>query len=121
MTAFQHGFADLTGIAPDALADAAGLGALLLAAANAAGLSPARPPAVEPGARGLSAVLVCHGGHVSLHAIPQSGICHVDVAGLGITRPRRGLDVICRRLAARELRVEQHERTAALTAHPESR
>ena len=41
--------------------------------------------------------LLCHGGHITLHAAPAEGLCFVDVAGLGGTHPQRGLDVIIKR------------------------
>ncbi len=85
---------------------------LLLAAANAAGLTPAAPPTLKSGPRGVAGVLLCHGGHVALHAVPETGECHADVAGFG-TGPRRGLDIIIRRLAPREMWTDTRRRTSA--------
>ena len=90
----EHAFADLSGIAPDRLRDAQGLAAVLLAAANAAGLHPAGTPQVHDGPKGVAAVLVCHGGHVALHALPDVGVCFADVAGIGAVRPQRAIDVL---------------------------
>lgn len=118
----------------DRLADSAGLAGLLLAAANAAGLSPAHPPVVQLGPRGLSAALVCHGGHVSLHGLPDAGWCFADVAGMGAeangaggiggggggATPQRGLDVIIKRLGARHVRTATRRRNPMTQAtHPE--
>ncbi|OLC03336.1 MAG: hypothetical protein AUH78_16500 [Gemmatimonadetes bacterium 13_1_40CM_4_69_8] len=101
---FEHAFADLGGIPAHRLTDAQGLTGLLLAAANAAGLNPAAAPVVQVGPRGLAAALVCHGGHVALHALPDEGLCFVDVAGPGARHPQRGLEIIIKRLGAREVR-----------------
>lgn len=106
----EHVTADLGGIPAGRLADAQALAGLLLAAANAAGLNPAGPPAVRAGPEGLAAVLVCHGGHVALHALPDAGLCFADVAGLDAARPQRGLDVIIKRLGARDVRTDARRR-----------
>jgi len=104
---FEHVFADLGGVAPDRLSDVQGLYAVLLAAANAAGLHPAGTPQVHSGPKGVAAVLVCHGGHVALHTLPEAGLCFADVAGVGAVRPPRGL---VKRLAAREVRTDARRR-----------
>ena len=103
-------FADLGGVAPERLADRQGLASLLLAAANAAGLNPTTPPAVTTGPKGVGVALMCHGGHIALHAVPDQGLCFVDVAGMGGTHPQRGLDVIIKRLGAREVRTDARRR-----------
>lgn len=108
--AFEHVFADLGGIPANRLTDAQALAGLLLAAANAAGLSPAHPPVVKAGPKGVAASLVCHGGHVALHAIPEEGLCYVDVAGLGAVHPQRAIDVVVKRLGARDVRCESRRR-----------
>ncbi|OLB16647.1 MAG: hypothetical protein AUH07_00460 [Gemmatimonadetes bacterium 13_2_20CM_70_9] len=96
---FEHVFADLAGVPANRLTDPQGLAGLLLAAANAAGLNPASPPVVKTGPRGVSAALLCHGG-----------LCFADVAGLGGALPQRGLDVIVKRLGAREVRTDARRR-----------
>src|SRR5207253_1709792 len=78
---FDHVFADLGGVPANRLTDAQGIAGLLLAAANAAGLNPASPPVVALGPQGLSAALVCNGGHVALHGVPDAGLCFAAVAG----------------------------------------
>ena len=107
---FDQVFADLGGVAPERLADGQGLASLLLAAANAAGLNPTTPPAVTTGPKGVGVALMCHGGHIALHAVPDQGLCFVDVAGMGGTHPQRGLDVIIKRLGAREVRTDARRR-----------
>ena len=103
---FSHVFADLGGIPGDRLSDPQALSGLLLAAANAAGLNPADPPVVKSGSNGTTALLVCRGGHVALHAVPDEGLCYADIAGLGAVQPSRGLDVIVKRLGARAVRMD---------------
>lgn len=107
---FEHVFADLGGIPAPRLADRQGIAGLLLAAANAAGLNPAGAPLVEFGPRGLSAALVCHGGHVALHAVPEVGLCFADLAGLDGALPQRGLEVIIKRFGARQVRTDARRR-----------
>lgn len=117
---FEHVFADLGGIPANRLTDMQGLAGLLIAAANAAGLNPANPPVVKLGSKGVAAALVCHGGHVVLHGLPDVGLCFVDVAGLGGALPQRGLEVIIKRFGAREVRTDARRRGPVTQAiHPE--
>jgi S-adenosylmethionine/arginine decarboxylase-like enzyme len=107
---FEHVFADLGGIPTGRLADAQALSGLLLSAANAAGLNPAAPPTVLTGPQSIAAVLVCHGGHVAMHAVPAAGLCFADVAGVAVAHPQRGLDVIIKRLGALQVRTDARRR-----------
>jgi S-adenosylmethionine/arginine decarboxylase-like enzyme len=117
---FEHVFADLGGIPAHRLSDPQELAGLLLAAGNAAGLNPANPPVVKLGPRGVSAALVCHGGHVVIHGLPDVGLCFADLAGVGGALPRRGLEVIIKRLGAREVRTDARRRGPVTQAiHPE--
>jgi S-adenosylmethionine/arginine decarboxylase-like enzyme len=85
------------------------------------GLSPAAPPVVKAGPKGVAALLLCHGGHVALHALPEEGLCFADIAGLGTVHPQRGLEIIVRRLGAREVRTDQRRRGPVTHAnHPEA-
>ena len=113
---FDSVFADLGGIPGDRLNDPQGLAGLLLAAANAAGLNAVMPPVVTTGPRGVGVALMCHGGHIALHTLPNEGVCFADVAGLGGTHPQRGLDVIVKRLGAREVRTDARRRGPVI--HP---
>ena len=45
-----------------------------------------------------------------LHAVPEAGVCFVDVAGMGGVHPQRGLDVVTRRFGARQIRIENRRR-----------
>ena len=112
--------ADLDGIPASRLADAQELTGLLLAAANAAGLNPASPPVVKIDPRGVGAVLLCHGGHVLLQAVPEAGVCFVDVAGMGRVQPQRGLDVVTKRFGARQVRIDHRRRGSATRPTPSS-
>jgi S-adenosylmethionine/arginine decarboxylase-like enzyme len=49
---------------------------------------------------------------VALHAVPDEGLCFVDVAGLGPVHPQRGLDIVAKRLGARTLRIDARRRGA---------
>ena len=118
---FEHAFADLGGVPATRLTDIQSLTGLLLAAANAAGLNPAAAPVVTVGPRGLAAALVCHGGHVALHALPEEGLCFADVAGPGAKHPQRGLEIIIKRLGAREVRSDTRRRGSVTPAtNPEA-
>ena len=110
---FEHAFADLGGVARERLNDLQALGTLLLSAANAAGMSPAGPPLLTTGPQSVAAVVLCHGGHAALHAVPDAGICFVDVAGVGSVAAQRGLDVVIKRLGARDVRTDARRRGPA--------
>jgi S-adenosylmethionine/arginine decarboxylase-like enzyme len=111
---FDSVFADLGGIPADRLSDPQGLAGLLIAAANAAGLNAVMPPMVTTGPKGMGVALMCHGGHIVLHALPNEGACFADVAGLGGTHLQRGLDVIVKRLGARDVRTDARRRGPAI-------
>jgi S-adenosylmethionine/arginine decarboxylase-like enzyme len=75
---------------------------------------------VKVGPRGVSATLLCHGGHVALHGLPEVGLCFADIAGMGGTLPQRGLEVIIKRLSAREVRTHARRRGPVTNViHPE--
>ena len=52
---------------------------VVVAAAGAVGLTALGPPVVREGPRGISVGMLCQNGHVVLHAMPEEGICLVDV------------------------------------------
>ncbi len=82
---FEHVFADLAGVPTDRLTDPQALSGLLLSAANAAGLHPAGPATVLTGPQGVAAA-----------------------------QPQRGLDVIIKRLGARQVRTDARRRGPVL-------
>ena len=108
----EHLSADFGGIDAAKLADQSALAGVLLAAANAAGLSPAEAPAITTGGLGVSAILPCHGGYITLFALPDDGLCFVDIAVVeGRPNPiQRACDIVARRLTAREIRTEIRRR-----------
>lgn len=86
---------------------------------GAAGLHPAAPPVAQTGPNGVVVALACHGGHVAIHALAETGICFADVVAIGKAQPRRGLNIIIRRLDARDVRTDARYRTPAPTTHSE--
>ena len=107
---YHRVFADLGGIPASRLSDPQELAGLLIAAANAVGLNPAAPPVVQASPTGVAAALVCHGGHVVLHALPGDGLCFADVAGIGAVHAQRALDILIKRLGEREVRTDSRRR-----------
>jgi S-adenosylmethionine/arginine decarboxylase-like enzyme len=95
---FSHRTVQLAGITSARLADADGLSAVTIAAAAAVGMSPYGPPVVRSGPKGNVTCLLCHGGHVVTHVIPEQSLCIVDILVLTPGDPDRGIDVIAKRL-----------------------
>ena len=94
----SHTLTELTGITAALLSDENGLAALTIAAGGALGLTAHGPPTVRSGPRGIAVGLLGHGGHVVLHAQPDSGRIQVDVLTPGTTPASRAVEVIARRL-----------------------
>lgn len=103
---FTHQLAQLSGVPGERLRDPQGLAALLLAAANAAGLNPTEPPAQRRGPHGIGVAVICPNGHVALYTAPDEGQCCAAVGGFAPVQPQRGIAVIVKRLAPREVRHE---------------
>ncbi|HEU5170504.1 MAG TPA: S-adenosylmethionine decarboxylase [Gemmatimonadales bacterium] len=100
MTAgFEHAAVELREVAAERLGDAAALSALAVAAAGAIGMPPHAPPLVKQATGSLVVALLCREGHVVLHAAPGDGVCLVDIVARAPAAPRKGLEVITRRLA----------------------
>lgn len=95
---FSHRVVQLTGISSTRLGDADGLSAVAIAAAAAVGMSPYGPPVVKSGPKGTVTCLLCHGGHVISHVIPEQSLCIVDILAMTPGDPERGVDVIAKRL-----------------------
>jgi S-adenosylmethionine/arginine decarboxylase-like enzyme len=96
--AFSHRMVELTGVPGVKLGDQAGLSAVAIAAAAAIGLSAFGPPVVGAGPKGLAVGLLCHGGHILLHALPEEGRCLVDIVALAPASAERAVEVISKRL-----------------------
>jgi hypothetical protein len=94
----QH-FGDLDNLPPMRLGDADALGAVLVAAAGAMGITPLGSPTVRTGGDTWVAALLCPDAHIILHALPNERRCVVSIAARDGTVVQRGLDVITRRLA----------------------
>ncbi len=101
-TRYNHHLTELTGITGGTLGDVDGLSAVAIAAAGAVGLSTYGPPIVKSGPQGIVAGLLCHGGHIILHTIPESGICVVDILARAPASPEMGAEVIAKRLGAKK-------------------
>lgn len=105
--AFNHRLAELAGVPGARLGDQDGLSAVAIAAAAAVGLSAYGPPVVRSGPRGMAVGLLCHGGHIVLHAVPDEGRCLVDIVATSPASAARGLEVIVKRLGA-EVRMAEY-------------
>jgi S-adenosylmethionine/arginine decarboxylase-like enzyme len=97
---FNQSILELTDLVSPRLADVAGLSSVVVAAAGAVGLTSLGPPVVQEGPRGISVGMLCQNGHVVIHALPEEGICLVDVVAREPADAARGADVIARRFGA---------------------
>ena len=97
---FDSHVTHLTNLPGSRLADENGLSAVAIAAAGAIGLSAYGPPVVRSGPKGIVVGLLCHGGHIVLHARPEEGLCLVDIAAAAPASAARGAEVIARRLGS---------------------
>ena len=92
---FNQAILELTDLVSARLADVDGLSSVVVAAAGAVGMSALGPPVVREGPRGISVGMLCHNGHVVIHAVPEEGICLVDVVArepADASRGAEGLD-----------------------------
>lgn len=114
--AVVHLIAELTGVARAQLHDRALLGGLLIAAAGAAGLHAALPPALHAhDVRGVDAVLLLEGGHAALHAYAPQGLLLLDLIAPETADLTRALEVFTRRLAPRGVSSERVVRVGPVT------
>ena len=97
---FNQSILELTDLVSTRLADVDGLASVVVAAAGAVGMTALGPPVVREGPRGISVGMLCHNGHVVIHAIPDEGICLVDVVAREPADASRGAEVIARRFGA---------------------
>jgi S-adenosylmethionine/arginine decarboxylase-like enzyme len=95
----QH-FGDLDELPPLRLGDADALGAVLIAAAGAMGITPLGAPVIRTGVDAWVAALLCADAHIILHTMPNERRCTVSIAARNAAAVQRGLDVIHRRLAS---------------------
>lgn len=108
---FTHLLADFVGVPAAQAGDAALLSGLLIAAAGGAGLAASGTPAVHMLPAGtLTAFLLLDGCHMALHTFPEHGLVLADVLVPAGLDGRKAIDVLARRLSAREVRLGVHER-----------
>lgn len=97
---FNQALLELTDLVSARLGDVDGLSSVVVAAAGAMGMSSLGPPVVRGGPGGVTVGLLCQNGHVVVHAIPDEGICLVDVVAREPADASRGAEVIARRFGA---------------------
>jgi len=103
----QHVLADLFGIAPGLLRDAAQLAAVLRAAAEAAGAHLLASHFHSFGTDdGVTGVVLLAESHISIHTWPEFGFAAADIFMCGHSEPARALAVLVTALAP--LRQEVH-------------
>lgn len=109
--AVVHLTADLFGVAPALLGDVSLVSGVVVSAAGAAGMKASGAPVVlhHPDG-GLSVILPLDGCHLSLHTMPSRELALVDVMALPAHHAQRALDVVTRRLVAKNQRTERRER-----------
>jgi S-adenosylmethionine/arginine decarboxylase-like enzyme len=107
----SHLSAEFIGVAPEQLRDATLLGGLLIAAASAAGFSLSGVPSIrEHPAGAISAVLILDSGHITLHSIPHRQALLFDVLAPTSHDFRKALDVLSRRVTARDVKSDTRGR-----------
>lgn len=108
---FTHLVADLVGVRPAQLRDAPLLSGLMIAAASAAGMSPAGAPLVRQLPHdGVTGIVLLEGCHMLVHTFPERELLLLDVLTPPTQDGRKALDVFARRLTPREIRSDQRER-----------
>ncbi|MCG2585693.1 adenosylmethionine decarboxylase [Massilia sp. TS11] len=110
----QHLLADLGGIAPERLRDAAAIDTLLRAAAEAAGARVLHSHfhSFGPGL-GVTGVVLLAESHISIHTWPETGFAAVDIFMCGQAEPQRALALICASLAPQRQRAQLVGRSSA--------
>jgi len=90
-----HLLADLGGVAPGLLADAAAIDALLRQAALGAGaqILHSHFHTFGPG-QGVTGVLLLAESHISIHTWPEHGFAAADIFMCGAAQPQRALAII---------------------------
>ena len=111
-SAFIHLLADFIGVPPERLRDGKLVTGLLIAAASAAGFSPAGAPVVSQATdESVNAVLLLAGScRMCVQTVPERETLLFDLLAPSTHDGRKAFDVFARRLAPREIRSEQRER-----------
>jgi S-adenosylmethionine/arginine decarboxylase-like enzyme len=109
--AFRHLTADFIGVRHAQLTDPSLLSGLMIAAAGAAGFAVMGAPIVRALPHvGVGALLLLDVWHMSVDPFPDRELLLLDILTLSTHDARKALDVLTRRLTAREIRSEQRDR-----------
>ena len=100
MSAYNHQVLELSDLISTRLSDGDGLAAMVVAASGAVGMFALGPPQVRVGPRGIAVGMLCRDGHIVVHAVPEEGLCVVDILARAPADVTRGLEVVARRLTA---------------------
>jgi S-adenosylmethionine/arginine decarboxylase-like enzyme len=107
----NHLTAEFAGVPLEHLRDTTLLGGLLIAAANAGGFNPIGVPTVKTHKDGgVSAILLLDGAHLALHSIPSRQTLLFDAVAPTSHDFRKVLEVIARRLPARDIKSDTRAR-----------
>jgi S-adenosylmethionine/arginine decarboxylase-like enzyme len=107
----NHLTAEFAGVPLEHLRDTTLLGGLLIAAANAGGFNPIGVPTVKSHKDGgVSAILLFDGAHLALHAMPSRQTLLFDAVAPASHDFRKVLEVIARRLPARDMKSDTRAR-----------
>jgi len=107
----SHLTAEFAGVPPEHLRDMTLLGGLLIAAANAGGFNPIGVPSVKSHKDGgVSAILLLSGAHLALHTVPSRQTLLFDAVAPASHEFRKMLEVIARRLPARDIKSDTRAR-----------
>jgi len=107
----SHLSAEFLGVPAEQLSDARLIGGLLIAAASAAGLGNAGMPSVRCQTDGgVSAVLLLDSGHIAVHSVPHDQVLLLDVIAPVAHDFRKVVEVLSRRLTARDLKTATRTR-----------
>lgn len=107
----SHLTAEFVGVPLEQLRDSALLGGLLIAAASAAGFSLSGVPVVREHVNGgVSAIVLLDQGHLAVHALPERQALLFDAVAPASHDFRKALDVLSRRLTARDVKTDTRGR-----------
>lgn len=107
----NHLTAEFSGVPPEQLRDAALLGGLLIAAASAAGFSLSGVPTVRDNLNGgVSAMVLLDHGHLAVHSHPGRQTLLFDAVAPASHDFRKAVDVLSRRLSARDVKTDTRGR-----------
>jgi S-adenosylmethionine/arginine decarboxylase-like enzyme len=106
----SHLTAEFSGVPAEQLRDAALLGGLLIAAASAAGFSLSGVPVVREHPGGVSAIVLLDHGHLAVHSLVERRALLFDAVAPASHDFRKALDVLSRRITARDVKTDTRGR-----------